>query len=281
MDVLVETEVSLISPGTEGASLLALPNTGTEFPQYPGYSNVGRVLEVGGEVEGIKPGDRFSSHGAHASHVVIQSLPEHSVRRGTLDGIDPSSSKQTLRRSALVPDGLGSDTAAFANLCAISLQGVRKARIELGESVLVIGQGLVGNLAAQFARLDGGYPVMAADLSEQPAEHISRDWCGPYYPRRERQRQYSRGCPEHYERGRCTSRNRDDRCSGSGRYGIQSSRMAWSSCTAGKHSRRDRTSKLLRGRSQEGADHPGGPQLRAPGQRHVARLLAPGRRPQT
>ena len=166
LDVLVETEVSLISPGTEGASLLALPNTGTEFPQYPGYSNVGRVLEVGGEVEGIKPGDRFSSHGAHASHLVIQSLPEHSVRRGTLDGIDPSSSRQTLRRAALVPDGLGSDTAAFANLCAISLQGVRKARIELGESVLVIGQGLVGNLAAQFARLDGGYPVIAADLSE-------------------------------------------------------------------------------------------------------------------
>ncbi len=166
LEVLVETEVSLISPGTEGASLLALPNTGTEFPQYPGYLNVGRVLEVGREVEGIKPGDRFTSHSAHASHVVIQSLPDHSVRRGTLDGIDPSSSKQTLRRSALVPDGLGSDTAAFANLCAISLQGVRKARIELGESVLVIGQGLVGNLAAQFARLDGGYPVMAADLSE-------------------------------------------------------------------------------------------------------------------
>ena len=166
LEVLVETEVSLISPGTEGASLLALPNTGNQFPQYPGYLNVGRVLEVGREVEGIKPGDRFSSHSAHASHVVIQSLPDHSVRRGTLDGIDPSSSKQTLRRSALVPDGLGSDTAAFANLCAISLQGVRKARIELGEAVLVIGQGLVGNLAAQFARLEGGYPVIAADLSE-------------------------------------------------------------------------------------------------------------------
>ncbi len=167
LEVLVETEVSLISPGTEGASLQALPNTGIEFPQYPGYCNVGRVLEVGREVEGIEPGDRFTSHSAHASHVLVQSLPAHSVRRGTLDGIDPSSSKQTLRRCALVPDGLGSDTAAFANLCAISLQGVRKARIELGESVLVIGQGLIGNLAAQFARLDGGYPVIATDLSER------------------------------------------------------------------------------------------------------------------
>ena len=167
LEILVKTEVSLISPGTEGASLMALPNTGNEFPQFPGYCNVGRVLDVGAEVEGIRAGDRITSHGAHASHVVIESAPDPKIRRGTLGTIDPTAPTQALRRAALVPDGLGSDTAAFAILCAVSLQGIRKARIELGESVLVIGQGLVGNLAAQFARLDGGYPVMAADLSER------------------------------------------------------------------------------------------------------------------
>ena len=165
MEILVKTEVSLISPGTEGASLLALPNTGTEFPQFPGYCNVGRVLDVGAEVEGIRAGDRITSHGAHASHVLIQSVPDPNIRRGTLSTLDPSAPTQALRRAVLVPDGLDSETVAFAVLCAISLQGIRKARIELGESVLVIGQGLVGILAAQFARLEGGFPVIAADLS--------------------------------------------------------------------------------------------------------------------
>ena len=150
VEVLIRTEVTLISPGTEGASLMALPNIPKQFPKMPGYSNVGTALEVGADVEEVKPGDRVASHGAHASHVTV--------------GLD---------RLAQVPESLTSEAATFSILCAVSLQGVRKARVELGESVLVIGQGIVGNLALQFARLQGGYPVIAADLSEGRLE-ISR-----------------------------------------------------------------------------------------------------------
>jgi 2-desacetyl-2-hydroxyethyl bacteriochlorophyllide A dehydrogenase len=146
-EALIQTEVTLISPGTEGASLMARPNTSQEFPRGSGYSNVGRVLEVGEDVEGFEPGERVASRAAHASHVNV--------------GID---------RIAKVPESLSSDEATFFTLCAICLQGVRKARVELGESVLVVGQGVVGNLALQFARLQGGYPVIAADLSERRLE---------------------------------------------------------------------------------------------------------------
>ena len=142
--ILIETGLSLISPGTEGAVLEGLPNTRREFPHYPGYSNIGRVLEVGAKVTEVAPGDRVATHTTHASHVCVSG-------------------------NALcepVPPDLSSEGAAFSTLASVAMQGVRKARIELGESVLVIGQGLVGNLALQLARLQGGYPVVAADLDE-------------------------------------------------------------------------------------------------------------------
>ena len=144
-EVLIRTEVSLISPGTEGAGLMDRPNTGGKFPKRPGYSNVGVVEEVGANVKAFAPGDRVASHAGHGDRVVV------SVDRGVVR----------------VPEGVKSEHAAFSSLAAISLQAVRKARVELGESVLVVGQGLVGNLALQLARLQGGCPVIAADLDER------------------------------------------------------------------------------------------------------------------
>lgn len=139
--LLVKTVCSLISPGTETAFLMALPNTPQKFPQYPGYSNVGVVGEVGEEVEGFKPGELIASSSPHSSHVLVRS-------------------SEALK----VPEGLSAEEASFFNLASIALQGVRKGFIELGSSVVVIGQGLVGQLAVQLARLSGGFPVIAVDL---------------------------------------------------------------------------------------------------------------------
>ena len=141
-EILIETDISLISPGTEGAFLRALPNTRQEFPMFPGYSNIGTVLEFGSNVTGVSRGNRVVSMGGHASHAKV-----------TKDALcEP------------LPPDLSMEAAAFFALASFAIQAVRKARIELGESVLVIGQGIVGSLALQFARLQGGYPVIAADL---------------------------------------------------------------------------------------------------------------------
>ncbi|MCS3921183.1 zinc-binding alcohol dehydrogenase [Fervidibacter sacchari] len=141
--VLVKTRFTLISPGTERAWLLHLPNTPATFPQYPGYCAVGEVLEVGEEVKQFKKGDRVVWAGRHAAHAVVNE-----------DALLP------------VPSDLPDEGAVFFRLIAIALQGVRKARIELGESVVVLGAGLIGLLALQLAKLSGGFPVIAVDLSE-------------------------------------------------------------------------------------------------------------------
>src|SRR5439155_9348595 len=115
-------------PGTERAFFLGLPNTRRQFPSYPGYSNIGRVVAAGEAVQGLTPGDRVASAGNHASHVVARAVQCYGV-----------------------PEGLASEEAVYFNLGSIALQGVRKARIELGEAVAVVGLGLIGNLALQLA----------------------------------------------------------------------------------------------------------------------------------
>ncbi len=139
-ELVIRALVSLISPGTERAFLLGLANTPDRYPQMTGYSHIGEVAEVGAGVEGWEVGDRVASR---ANHRLFVSMPVSNCNR--------------------IPSGLTNERAAFFRLTSIAMQGVRKARIELGEPVAVIGCGPVGLLAAQLARLSGGLPVVSID----------------------------------------------------------------------------------------------------------------------
>lgn len=134
---------TLISPGTERAFLLDLDNTDAEYPYYPGYSFVGRVEACGAEVTALQVGDRVVCPAPHASHALVHA-----------------------NACVPVPRELPADEAAYFNLLAIAMQGLRKARIELGESVAVLGAGLVGILAMRLAQLAGGLPVIGIDLDQ-------------------------------------------------------------------------------------------------------------------
>jgi len=154
-EVLIESEYTVVSAGTERANLIALPNTGTGpggydgkhdggFPFCPGYCGVGRIVKLGDGVEGFTPGDRvLADHAGHRSHFL---KPAGSLTR--------------------VPAGVEPLEAAFTVIAAMSLQGVRKARIELGEAVLVEGLGLLGIFATQLAKLSGAIPVIVTDFDE-------------------------------------------------------------------------------------------------------------------
>jgi 2-desacetyl-2-hydroxyethyl bacteriochlorophyllide A dehydrogenase len=143
-EVLVETECTLISPGTERAFLLGLPNAQGRYPTRPGYSNIGTVVEVGKAVTDCRVGERVASTQGHTSHFIAS--PNRLLKVASTD----------------VP----AEEAVFFNLGAIALQGVRKARVELGEATLVLGQGLIGLLAMQLSKLCGAMPLIAADLTD-------------------------------------------------------------------------------------------------------------------
>lgn len=148
--VLLRALNTLISPGTERAFFLNLDNTDPEFPFCPGYSFVGEVIAVGDEVA-LKSGDRVVCRAAHQSHALVDAGACLSV-----------------------PAQVADEEAAFFALLAIAMQGVRKARIELGESVAVLGAGVVGILAMRLAQLSGAVPVVGIDLDERRLELAKR-----------------------------------------------------------------------------------------------------------
>jgi 2-desacetyl-2-hydroxyethyl bacteriochlorophyllide A dehydrogenase len=143
-DVLIETECSIVSPGTELACL-----SGKEWwaplPFVPGYGSVGRVQSFGTAVKGISVGDRIFTYGRHA---------KYSKGEMIVLPLDPS---------------LKSEHAVFARMAAVSITALRVADVALGDVVSVVGLGPVGNLAAQLFALSG-CTVIGVDLSAKRRE---------------------------------------------------------------------------------------------------------------
>jgi threonine dehydrogenase-like Zn-dependent dehydrogenase len=145
-EIEVEARYSTVSPGTERAVLCGLPGARRAFSYFPGYSLAGEVRAVGSRVRGIKPGDRVAGRVKHAS--------------------GDSVSADFLFR---VPDGVHLSEASFIELGIITLQGIRKARITPGDTVAIVGQGLIGQLANRAARTVGAGRVIAVAPSRNRA----------------------------------------------------------------------------------------------------------------
>ena len=184
-EVLVRTVASVISPGTERAvtalaqsSLLAKARARPDLVRQVvrkaradgfaatrhavrsrlaedlplGYSAAGIVLEAGAAVTGVRPGQLVATGGAgKANHAEFQAVP------GLL--------------CATVPDGVPAGDAAFTTIAAIALHGLRLAEAGPGSKVVVLGLGLIGQLAARLA-LAAGCEVAGIDPAE-PARRVA------------------------------------------------------------------------------------------------------------
>ncbi len=97
-----------------------------------GYCNVGRVIAVGKGVEEFQIGDRVASNGHHAE---IVNVPKNLV--------------------AKIPDNVSDEEAAFTIIGSIGLQGIRLINPTFGETIVVIGLGLIGLITAQLLKANG------------------------------------------------------------------------------------------------------------------------------
>ena len=146
--VKVKTEFSTVSAGTERANLIgeinvAAGNIMTEaiYPRRPGYSSAGVVTEIGSEVTRVAVGDRVVvTWGNHKQYNVIN---EDKVYK--------------------IPDGVSTSDAAFALISTFSMAAIRKCKLELGESAMVMGLGILGMFAIKLLRVAGAYPIIAVD----------------------------------------------------------------------------------------------------------------------
>jgi predicted dehydrogenase len=123
-----------------------------------GYCNVGRVIAVGEGVRDFKVGDRVASNGNHAEYVCI---PVNLV--------------------AHIPEGVRDEEAVFTVIGSIGLQGIRLINPTLGETVVVVGLGLIGLLATQLL-IANGCKVIGVDIDPEKLE-LAKQWgvipCNP------------------------------------------------------------------------------------------------------
>lgn len=116
-----------------------------------GYSQCGTVISVGKGVSGFKVGDRVVSNGHHAEVVAVS---------------------QNL--VVKVPDQVSDETAAFTVLGAIALQSIRLLHPTFGETIAVIGMGLIGELTKQLLRANG-CQVICVDIDEEKIKKVQQE----------------------------------------------------------------------------------------------------------
>ena len=154
-EVTVELAFSAISSGTEKANFIGDRNgTGVKegeaavFPRTVGYSAAGVIIAKGADVQDVCIGDRVVVFwGKHKKRITINRA---NVMR--------------------IPDGVSFEEAAMAFIATFPLAAIRKTRLEIGESALVMGLGILGIFAVQELRAAGAYPIIAADPIKERRE---------------------------------------------------------------------------------------------------------------
>ncbi|MBA7502443.1 Inositol 2-dehydrogenase/D-chiro-inositol 3-dehydrogenase [subsurface metagenome] len=183
-EVLVANAYSLISAGTELSTIkrFSLPNllmdsalikkalvyakergtkeamsTAKEFRDalMPlGYSSAGIVIAIGKNISNIDVGDKVACAGAgKANHAEVVAVPRNLVTK--------------------IPDGVSFEEATFTTLGAIAMHGIRRAGRQFGETIIILGVGLIGQLAVQIAKA-AGYKVIAVDKDPHRVELSKR-----------------------------------------------------------------------------------------------------------
>jgi 2-desacetyl-2-hydroxyethyl bacteriochlorophyllide A dehydrogenase len=149
--LLVETEASAISPGTELAVYTGVhqwlndpTRTWPRFPFVPGYSAVGRVTVLGEGVEGFAVGDRLVWPGRHESHALLKPA-------------DPRAAIWRIAESVPAP------VAALALITRFPLTALVRAEQMLGQSVAVMGLGTIGQITLRLFSAAGAYPLIGVD----------------------------------------------------------------------------------------------------------------------
>jgi len=142
-EIRVRTEYSLMSTGTENIVLNRLFDPGThwdqwvKYPFYPGYCAVGTV-ETNGEQ--LRAGDRVAYRGGHRSH-------------GNIPAAD----------CFPIPEGIPAKSAPWFALAKIAFQGVRAAQYKMGDNVMIVGAGPIGQMSVRWAKAAGTATITVVD----------------------------------------------------------------------------------------------------------------------
>jgi 2-desacetyl-2-hydroxyethyl bacteriochlorophyllide A dehydrogenase len=152
---LIQTACSMVSPGTELAALTSTHSKSNlknkpgwlDYPSVPGYLVCGKIIDKGKGVKHLKKGDRIVGEGAgvwnsHVSHLVM-------------DAGDP--------KIVPIANNVTYEEAVTTKMGSIAMTGPRVVHPRFGDTVVVMGLGIVGQIAAQLSMLAGAGTVIGVD----------------------------------------------------------------------------------------------------------------------
>lgn len=162
-EMLVKLCVSSISSGTERANLVGsrsvsvkTAETDAVFPRRVGYSSAGIVEQIGKSVTKFKVGDRVALQ--WSKHNQYMKISEN---------------------NACLIDDISFEDAALFLIATFPLAAIRKCRLEIGESAVVMGMGILGIIALQLLKCAGAVPIVAVDPDPVKREKALK--CGADY----------------------------------------------------------------------------------------------------
>lgn len=137
-----------------------------DAPSSLGYSTAGEVIGIGEGVSGFKVGDKVACGGINAAHADVVSVPANLCVK--------------------VPADVDLRQAAFTTIASIAIQGIRQADLRMGETAVIIGMGLIGQMTAKILSASGikaiGVDVSAKQVQQSKdagVEHVyTRDTPG-------------------------------------------------------------------------------------------------------
>ena len=140
---------STISSGTERANIIGSKTVSWNkpeaaeaiFPRYRGYSSAGIIEAVGEGVTEFAVGDRVAL--SWTTHSELVNVPLKNVHK--------------------LDDAISFSDGAIAHIATFPLAAIRKCRLELGESAIVMGMGILGLIAVQLLKAAGAAPILAVD----------------------------------------------------------------------------------------------------------------------
>lgn len=151
-EVLIEIEYSGVSTGTERQIYLGQDKRAV-FPVVTGYQSVGKVLEFKGKCPGIEIGDRVlvgSTKKAPKMNLCWGSHVSHAI----MDHQNLVKCKKSIKP----------EVAALSWVAGVGRYGVAKSEVKHGDIVVVNGQGIIGQMAAQMSKIWGAKKVLASDV---------------------------------------------------------------------------------------------------------------------
>ena len=145
-EVRVRTRFSLMSTGTENIVFNRLFDADThwdrwvKYPFYPGYASVGVVEAVGAKVTSVQAGDMVGFRQGHRSHAIVAEDDCHKI-----------------------PAGVPLEHAVWFPLGKITFHGAKAANYQIGDSVLIIGAGPIGQMSVRWARASAVASILVVD----------------------------------------------------------------------------------------------------------------------